>query len=309
MQKTVVGVLRGGPSSEYEISLKTGQAVLQHLPEEYERHDILLTKNGLWHIDGVDTTPQKLHGTVDVIFNALHGQYGEDGKVQHILEHLKIPYTGSSPFPSALAMNKLLAKEHFKKEGIKTPHGLTLTLSQGEGMNFQGESLPKGEGLSLEIFRKMSPPWVVKPASAGSSQGMTIVKLLKDLPEAITKAREHSDQVIVEEFIRGKEATVAVIDDFRGKKHYTLIPESSSILTTIEKKALQDIATHIHKTLGLRHYSDTDFIISPRGVYVLETNSQPALHTEALLPKALHAVGSSYPEFLKHVINLAIMGV
>ena len=125
----------------------------------------------------------------------------------------------------------------------------------------------------------------------------------------MSKAFEHSEQVIIEEYIRGKEATVAIIEDFRDKKHYTLIPESNGMLTTIEKKALQDIAMHIHKTLGLRHYSDTDFIVSPRGVYVLETNSQPALHQEALLPKALHAVGSSYQEFLRHVINLAIAGV
>lgn len=296
MQKITVGVLRGGPSSEYDISLRTGQAVLQHLPEEFERRDILLTKDGTWHIDGIETTPQKLHGVVDVLFNALHGQYGEDGKVQQTLERLKIPYTGSRPFGSALAMNKVLAKEHFRAQGVRTPHAVIL---EDGG----------AEELSQMIFKKMSPPWVVKPASAGSSAGVTVLKLLKDLPDAIHKAREHGDQVLVEEYIRGKEATAAVIDDFRGQKHYTLIPESAGMLSSIEKKALQDIALHIHKTLGLRHYSDTDFVISPRGVYILETNSQPALTPESLLPKALHAIGSSYPEFLRHVINLAIAGV
>ncbi|MFA6006224.1 MAG: ATP-grasp domain-containing protein [Candidatus Paceibacterota bacterium] len=301
MQKINVGVLRGGPSSEYDISLKTGQRILQELPEAYDARDILLTKSGGWHIDGVETTPAKLHGRVDVIFNATHGQYGEDGKVQQLLDSFSIPYTGSGPLASALAMNKFLAKERFKKMGIKTPHGLTLTLSEGEG-NWD-------ENLSLEIFRKIAPSWVVKPISAGSSKGMTIVKQTKDLPEAIREARKHGNQVLVEEFIRGQEVTCGVIDNFRGQKHYSLIPISTRQLSTIEKKAIQDMAVRIHETLGLKHYSETDFIISPRGIYVLETNSQPALHHEALFPKALEAIGSSYPAFLKHVIDMAIIGV
>lgn len=330
MQKTVVGVLRGGPSSEYEISLKSGQAVLSHLPEEFGRRDIFVNKDNQWHMDGFETSPAKLHSHIDVVFNAMHGQYGEDGKVQQLFEGLKIPYTGSGPLASSLAMNKILTKEHYNELGLKTPRSIILE-------NFEGESLPEGEGLSLKIFRKMSPPWVVKPASAGSSAGTTIVRLLKDLPAAIRFAREQVNPtglpsvgsrgescgiVIVEEFIRGKEATCGVIDNFRGHEHYPLFPVETKktgsevsvhcpaiSLTPVEKKVLQDLAVRIHKSLGLRHYSDTDFIISPRGVYVLETNTQPALHHEALLPKALHAVGSSYPEFLKHVVNLAIAGI
>jgi len=302
MNKVVVGVLRGGPSSEYDISLKTGQAVLAHLPEEFVRRDILVTKDNRWHMDGFETSPAKLHSNVDVVFNAMHGQYGEDGKVQQIFESLKIPYTGSGPLASSLAMNKILTKEHYHELGLKTPRAIILE-------NFGGESSGESGGLSSEIFHKMAPPWVVKPASAGSSAGTSIVRLIKDLPAAIRFAREHSNVVIVEEFIRGKEATCGVIDNFRGKEHYSLLPESAKPLSKVEKMAVQDLAIRIHKSLGLRHYSDTDFIISPKGVYVLETNSQPALHKDALLPKALEAVGSSYPEFLKHVINLAIAGV
>ncbi len=123
MQKIRVGVLRGGPSSEYEISLKTGATVLQHLPREtYETQDILISREGIWHKNGLPIIPYDALSHVDVIFNALHGHYGEDGKVQHLLEILRIPFTGSLSFASAIGMNKVLSKEVFKKEGIKTPY-------------------------------------------------------------------------------------------------------------------------------------------------------------------------------------------
>jgi len=330
MQKVVVGVLRGGPSSEYDISLLSGQAVLQHLPEDFGRRDILVTRDGRWHIDGIETTPDRLHGRVDVIWNAMHGQYGEDGKVQQIFERHYIPYTGSGPLASAIAMNKILTKEHYKKEGIKTPRAVVLdvraqkgeTLLYTEGFRPSVGTGTGYEGISLEIFRKMAPPWVVKPVSSGSSVGITVVRLLKDLPEAIRIAREHSEQILVEEYIRGREVTAGVIDDFRGHSHYSLFPVEvvrhldkrvlhapALTLSALEKRVVEELALRVHKSLGLRHYSNTDFIISQRGVYALETNSQPGLTRESLLPKALHAVGSSYPEFLKHITNLAIMGV
>ena len=115
-----VGVIRGGPSSEYEVSLKTGGSVLQYLPEQYEGHDILIDRRGQWHLGGLPTTPARAARQVDVIFNAMHGEYGEDGKVQNLLDQLGVPYTGSGTFASAVGMNKALAKNVFKQNGLKT---------------------------------------------------------------------------------------------------------------------------------------------------------------------------------------------
>ena len=107
MMKSRVGVMRGGLGSEYYVSLRTGGNVLSALVgDKYEPHDILITNTGEWHIDGRPTAPAKLTQHVDVIFNALHGEFGDDGKVQKILEVFNIPYTGSTALPSAIGMNK-----------------------------------------------------------------------------------------------------------------------------------------------------------------------------------------------------------
>ncbi len=123
MTKTKVGVLRGGPSSEYEVSLNTGDSVLSSLnPEKYQPVDIFIDKKGVWHVSGIPRDPRKALAGIDIVFNALHGEYGEDGKVQTILESLGVPYTGSSVVPSAIAMNKATTKETLAKFGVKLAH-------------------------------------------------------------------------------------------------------------------------------------------------------------------------------------------
>src|SRR3989344_5501836 len=149
-----VGVLRGGPSSEYDVSLRTGQSVLAHLPEQYQAHDILITKDGVWHWRGLPTTPDQIARQVDVFFNALHGEYGEDGRLQNVLDQLGTPYTGSGTFASAVGMNKELAKEAFRRQGLKVPQGLRIQRHE-EGNH------------SRRVFEKISPPWIVKPADRG----------------------------------------------------------------------------------------------------------------------------------------------
>ncbi len=121
MNKIRIGVLRGGPSSEYEVSLKTGSSVLNNLPEKYSPVDIFIDKKGGWYIQGIPHEPHEAFKKVDAIFNALHGEYGEDGNVQKILDTFSIPYTGSKTVSSAIGMNKALAKNIFKSHGIKTP--------------------------------------------------------------------------------------------------------------------------------------------------------------------------------------------
>ncbi|MDE1941489.1 MAG: D-alanine--D-alanine ligase, partial [Patescibacteria group bacterium] len=121
-----VGVMRGGPSAEYEVSLATGSNVLKALRnrhwERYEPVDVLIDRAGAWHADGVPIEPMEAMRRTDVIFNALHGAYGEDGKVQTMLEAHAMPFTGSGALASAVAMNKILSKEIAKRHGIKSPY-------------------------------------------------------------------------------------------------------------------------------------------------------------------------------------------
>jgi len=317
---TIVGVLRGGPSSEYDVSLKTGATVLRNLPEPYVPADIFISKDGDWHVAGIARAPERALKGIDVVFNALHGEYGEDGKVQQILEGFAVPYTGSGVLSSALAMNKILAKKTFVNNGIKTPYHMTVRREQ---MN---------PSLAREIFMSFPQPSVIKPASGGSSIGVTVAYTIDDLIESLNNAFLYSDSVLIEEYISGREATCGVIDNFREQKIYSLMPTeildktNSDIwgydskysqdlheirtpgnFSSDEKSQIQAIAKLTHDVLGLRHYSRADFIIHPkRGVYLLEVNTLPGLTETSLFPHALEASGSNLPEFFDHAIQLAL---
>ena len=319
MTKTKVAVLRGGPSREYEVSLKTGESVLSSLnPEKYQAVDIFIDRQGVWHVAGIPKDPKKALADIDVVFNALHGEYGEDGKVQKILEDIGIPYTGSGVVPSAIAMNKAMTKKSLADSGIKFAHH-KIVLSEDELA-----------GNPSELFKLIPMPSVVKPLGSGSSVGVTIVRTFKDLPAALAKGFAAGDSVIIEEYIPGREATCGVIEGFRGQDIYALPPVEivpppksffdyeakygggsqeicPSNFPDDVKKEIERLAILVHKTLNLSHYSRSDFIVHPkRGIYFLEVNTLPGLTKESLLPKAVRAVGSSLPKFLDHVITIAI---
>jgi len=317
-----VGVLRGGPSNEYEVSLKTGENILANLPEKYAGRDIVLTKKGEWIFERRFSHPEKIFRRIDVIFNALHGYFGEDGKVQRLLEQFNIPYTGSGVLASSLGMNKILSRRLFLRAGLNIPRTIIIDFEETGRLD-----------LDFKIFKLMHPPWVIKPINGGSSVGVFIVKEFKDLAGALEA--QAGPQIIVEEYIRGREATCGVIDDFRGQKHYSLpvieiIPpaeheffnyrakysgESREIcpgnFNKETKDKIEEAAAIAHRVLGCRHYSRQDFRISERAgergkIYLLEANTLPGLTRESLVPKAAEAVGFSYPGFLDHVLTLAL---
>lgn len=321
MSRKKVGVLRGGPSSEYEVSLKTGKSVIDNLADRYEVLDILIDKEGTWHYLGAPIKPENLFKKVDVIFNALHGAYGEDGTVQKLLDTFGIPYTGSTALASAVGMNKVLSKKVYKNYNLKTPLHVTVAKDKNTSTEI------------AKIFKSFPMPAVVKPVNGGSSVGTAIAKTLVDLEKAVEDALRYSDTAIIEEFIAGKEATCGVIDNFRNESVYSLLPveirkpsgsaffdynakyggQSQEIcpgnFAAAESKIIQEMARNAHQALGLRHYSRSDFIIHPkRGIYILETNTLPGLTTESLLPKSLKAIGSDLPQFLDHLIGLALEG-
>ncbi|MSR70676.1 ATP-grasp domain-containing protein [Candidatus Kaiserbacteria bacterium] len=320
--RTVVGVLRGGPSSEYDVSLKSGATVLRELDTQlYEPRDIFISRGGDWHLHGVAVSPEQALFGVDVAWNAIHGEYGEDGQLHHILDGLGVPYTGSDALASKLAFNKQHTKELLKKSGIKVAHGVVVAVPQDEG---------EREQLAVELFRTMPHPSIVKPVIGGSSVGVMVADNFYTLAAALAHASQISPEVLVEELIRGKEATVGVIDGFRGQKTYALMPVEiipppkrffdyevkyngateervPGNFSTKEKAELERVATLAHELLGAAHYSRSDFIVSKRGIYFLELNSAQAvgLTEQSLLPKALYAAGAKLSEFISHVVELA----
>ncbi len=319
MRRIKVAVVRGGPSTEHDVSLKTGKSVLENLGDNYVPTDVFIDKKGEWHIDGVAVKPEKVFRNHDVIFNALHGKYGEDGELQQLLDRFGAKYTGSKALASAIAMNKKISKDIYEKFGLKTPIYLLVKKS---------DDISK---LDEKVFKTFHLPAIVKPVNGGSSYGVTLVKKAEGIIDVVQKAFAYSDEVLIEECILGKEATCGVVDNFKGQDIYSLLPieirkpaaneffdydakysgKSDEIcpgnFSKEESQLIQKMARDAHAALGLRHYSRSDFIVHPkRGIYILETNTLPGLTKESLLPKELKAIGSSLSQFLDHVIGLAL---
>lgn len=306
--KTRVAVLRGGPSSEYEVSLRTGEAVLRSLPQKYEAIDVFIDREGVWHVHGIARKPADALKHVDVAYVALHGSYGECGQVQRILEQLRVPYAGSTTFSSALASSGHLAKGALSKlshlkDKVKLAWHKMFTKDEVEAMGLH------------EVFRLIPHPSIVKPV--GGSSSMTVVRAFHDLEVALEEAFSRADSVMIEEHIDGKEAVVTVIEGFRGQHHYALLPVEidwsaggehhvPARFGDVIKETLQDAAAAIHRELGLRHYSGHNFVVHPRrGIYLVGSTVSPYLGKDAVTPKSLTAVGSGLPEFLDHVISAA----
>jgi D-alanine-D-alanine ligase len=319
MSRLKISLLRGGPSDEYEISLLSGQNALRNLtPDKYSIEEVFIDKGGVWHVSGVPIAPERALFGTSVAVNALHGAYGEDGQVQRLLDQLNVPYTGAKQLGAAQSFNKDTAKKHYKNNYLKTPHHQTLKVRDGEDLY----------KIALKIFREFPQPSVIKPIFGGSSKDIHFCSSFEDVYTAIDELSKKGEQFMVEEFIFGKEAAVGVVEDWRGNKISSLMPVEiekehpifgydnkykgvnrnlyvPSRFSTEEKQMLDELAKEAHEALSLRHYSQSDFIISPRGIYILETNSLPGLTEQSLLVEALQAGGSNLGEFLDHIIVLA----
>jgi D-alanine-D-alanine ligase len=288
----------GGLSSEREISIKSGMAVLEALKRQgVEAFPVIL--------DG-DVVEKVLNAQMDLAFLALHGKLGEDGTIQGLLELLRIPYTGSGVLGSALAMDKVKAKQIFLASGIPTP-----------------EFVVWEEGMSPTF----PLPWVVKPVSEGSTIGVSIVREEAELESALSKALEYDSEVFIERFIPGKELTVAVLNgrplevieilpeggfyDFErkytpGKTQY-LIP--APIGEELRKRA-KELAVLAYKALKCSGCIRVDFRLDPEGgLWVLEVNTIPGMTATSLVPRAASYEGLSFDELVLEILKGASLKV
>ncbi len=313
-----VAVLRGGPSTEYDVSLKSGAEVLKALRDlDYVSKDIVITRSGEWLESGIVRSPEKALDAVDVVFIALHGQYGEDGQLQRILQRLNIPFTGSNAFASAIAYNKEMAKQTLREHGISMAKHRRIVKSEITDIHAEMEAIIAE--LGSELF--------IKPVAGGSSIGARYIPHADALYEALNEMLPESDTLMVEEFIRGREATVGVLEKFRDEDLYVLpaieiVPPNGSPYFSYEvkyngttqeicpgrfsyheKAKLSDAAAKIHKLLNCDHYSRTDFIIRDAEVFFIETNTLPGLTAESLFPKAAAAVGLDFKQLIKHLVE------
>lgn len=319
MSHLQIAVLRGGPSEEYAVSMLTGAAVLKALSENgHQTKDIIIAKDGSWLDRGVAKSPEIILASVDMVFIALHGTYGEDGDVQKLLHRLHVPFTGSSAFQSARAFNKGLTKKTLQASGILMPKDMEVSAEDGDVVT-----------ISNSIKDSFGPEYIIKPVSSGSSYGVQYVSAGESLAEALASALQKYERVLVEEFIMGREATCATIEDFRNQDIYVfpsveiVTPGQFKFFNTDSKYdgstreicparfsysdriKIEEVSAIVHEAMELSQYSRSDFIVSDKGIYFLEVNTLPGLTPESLYPKAAASVGMNINQLVDHLVQTA----
>jgi D-alanine-D-alanine ligase len=329
----------GGISSEREVSLTSGKAILKALREnghkvrvidpiygdkevnekmifrdlvskEYPAIDVmekLLRESRRKVIDCINSS---FFDNTDIAFLGLHGKYGEDGKIQTLLELRGVKYTGSDILSSAVAMDKNVTKMIFRNNNIPTADWIMLS---------------KKEVINLDsILSKIKLPFVIKPNDEGSTVGLTIVHKEFEIKNAIEQAFKYTDKIMIEKYIKGKELTVSIVGDIayplieikpkegfydylhkytKGMTEYICPAEISE---DISKKA-QEIALKAYQSLGCSVYSRVDFLLNDKDeLYCLEVNTLPGMTELSLVPKAVKTKRMEFNELIENIIALSL---
>lgn len=304
MKHHKIGVLMGGLSSEREVSLRSGEAVLVALRDLGYRAEPIYVDRDL------DLVLRQ--ASIDVAFIALHGRYGEDGCVQGLLETMGIPYTGSDVLASALAMHKVKAKELFRLHNLPTPAYYVAAPDDDDPIARHGD---------------FGYPCVVKPAREGSSVGVAIVNGESELVAALEAAACFDGEILVERYIAGREVSVAVLGDRalgaveiapragfydytakyqRGGSEYFIPPR----LSPERYRGILAQAVRAHLALGCRGATRVDLIVADTGnEYVLEVNTVPGMTPTSLLPKIAAEAGYSFADLCEAIVDRAGLGV
>ncbi len=307
-KKLRIALLAGGTSGEREVSLSGAAGVEKALDKN---------KFDVRRFDPATdlATLTASAGEIDFAFILLHGLQGEDGTVQGLLDLLGIPHQGSGVLGSAIAMDKHLSKELYKLNGLPVAEWKIIDKSNA--------------GKSAEAIKKFGLPAVVKPVREGSSLGMTIAQSEQDLTEGIATALKHGRDVMVEQYISGREITVGVVGndeltplplieivpgeeftffDYKAKYEPGASEEicPAPVSESVREKA-QDFAVRAHRALRLRGYSRTDMMLDEdENLYLLETNTIPGMTPTSLLPQAAAEHGLEFPLFLEKLIELGM---
>ena len=299
--KNLIVILAGGLSGERKISFLTGKACFKALKKKGYRVKELDARG--YFAEKLKKLKPKL------VFNALHGKYGEDGFVQSILESLKIPYTHSGVLPSSLAMDKELSRILFKKKKIKTPKYFLLRKGCEENLRRNMKN------------KKIKFPIVIKPIDEGSSLGVYICKNGIQFKKNYNKLKNEYDRILVEEYIPGKEIQVAVMGNkalgaielvptrefYDYKAKYSPKAKTKHIMPApLLKKKYNEVlflAKKAHKILGCRGITRSDFRFFKNKFYLLETNTQPGMTKLSLVPEIAHYCGIKFEELVDWMVK------
>jgi D-alanine-D-alanine ligase len=307
MKRVRIAVLAGGWSSEREVSLRSGEAVFNALDKN--RYDVIM-------YDPRDDLESlfRAKNEIDLAFILLHGRFGEDGRIQGLLDIFGIPFAGSGVISSAMALNKRISKDLFYRAGLKVANDIILR---------------KGEAYSVSaIEREVGQKVVIKPVSEGSSMGISICGGAEEINKGISVAFRYDSEVMVEEYIEGREITCGVLGfnpletlplieilpnteyrffDYEAK--YKTGATNEICPAVIPEKAaenIRDYAKKAHIALGCSLWSRTDMILKDETVYVLETNTIPGMTDNSLFPLAAAEAGMPMAVLIDKMIQLSL---
>lgn len=297
-----IGVIMGGISSERDISLKSGEQVIKNLnKDKYEEITPII-------INSKDEVIEKVK-EIDFAFIALHGRFGEDGTIQGVLETMNIPYSGCGVLCSAICMNKGLTKRLVKSIGINTAPWITVKSK---------------ENINYEELKEIGYPVFIKPNNGGSSIATFFIKREDDVEEAVIKALNYDDEVIIEQYVEGQEITSFVLNgevfptvvikankgeffDYKSKYEENGADEEASFLENDLQERINSISKEVWDILGCKSYARIDMIISNNIPYVLEVNTLPGMTTASLIPKSAEARGYNFSELLDKIIEYSLV--
>jgi D-alanine-D-alanine ligase len=307
MAKLRIALLSGGWSEEREISLRSGEAV--YLALDKQKYDVT-------RFDPRDDLGALMHSreSIDIAFILLHGKFGEDGCIQGFLDLMGIPFVGSGVLPSALALNKKVAKQLYRGNGLNVVDDVIVS---------RGREYPIDQ-----IMKTLGPSTVVKPVAEGSSLGMSICHTEEELSRGLQSAFQYDEEVLVERYVKGREVTCAVLGnqslealplieivpnpefaffDYEAKYKPGATREICPAPLPVEQtEKAQSYAKRAHEALGCRVWSRTDMMVQGEDIYVLETNTIPGMTETSLVPLAARTAGLSLSELLDRLIQLSL---
>ena len=318
-KKLKIAIIMGGKSAEHEVSLASGQAVLDNIDrEKYTVIPVKIIKSGIWKTDKTNTTIDTLKKieNIDVAFIMMHGPYGEDGTIQGLFEMLNITYTGAGVLSSSLAMDKLKTKEIMRANGILIPDYLSFSISEWK---------ENGNKIVEEARKKLGFPCVIKPHDLGSSVGISIPKDEKDFKEGFREALKYSDLILIEKYIDGREIHCGVLGnqelqalpldevlpsnefyDYEAKYKQGMSDHQmpASLPKALTNK-IQDLAKKVYKLVLCEGMARVDFFVVKNKIYFNEINTIPGFTETSIFPKEAKVAGISYKKLIDKIINLA----
>lgn len=291
-----IGIIMGGISSEREISLQSGQSVIDFLDKEkYEAIPIVIDKK--------DDIIEKVQG-IDFALLALHGKFGEDGTVQAVLQTLGIPYSGCDALSSAVCMDKDMTKKVLKASGIRTAQWFTVK---------------KVQDIDYKKIEDMRYPVVIKPNSGGSSVATFVIHTKEEVRAAVEEGLKWDKEVMIEEYIKGDEITCPILDgkmlpvlaikpksdffDFTSKYSDGGADEFIVELEENLHKEVEVMALNTYEALKCSVYARVDMIVSNGVPYILEVNTLPGMTKNSLFPKSAAGIGVNFSKLLDLIIE------